>query len=302
MSYLQARCRNQEYLSKVTDFMIACRGEDPLGGMWDVGDLQWWWREDLYGDVNNQVFWVDDAGVTVGFALVSQEYRCVDYEILPSVTHSPVGQEIFGWGLNLLANMARQDMSGATYTILIREDHQAFRAMAEEAGFAPNGQAYVQTVLNSVANLSVARLPDGYEVRSIRARDIVDGRLPCLRIPPGMYRRVTETPLYRGALHLVVEAPDSRIAAECIGWIDQKNRIGLFEPVRTADEFQRRGVGKAMMATGLRRMMAAGVTLAKVSHYLSNPAAGHLYRSLGFTAAFQRLVYQYSGTSRAGRQ
>jgi hypothetical protein len=51
-----------------------------------------------------------------------------------------------------------------------------------------------------------------------------------VHISAAMYRRVQETTLYRADMHLVVVAPDGRIAAECICWVDPVNSIGVFEP------------------------------------------------------------------------
>jgi ribosomal protein S18 acetylase RimI-like enzyme len=51
--------------------------------------------------------------------------------------------------------------------------------------------------------------------------------------------------------------------------------------VGTHPDHQRRGLGKAVMAEGLRRAQRLGATLASVSSY--SPAAHALYASAGFT-------------------
>jgi hypothetical protein len=107
--------RDHHYLEKITDFMIACRREDPLGGMWDAGDLQWWWREDLYGDTENQMFFEDREGKTVGVIVTSKDHRCLDYEILPGLGQEKAAQVIFEWGLKRLRNLADNDSSGISY-------------------------------------------------------------------------------------------------------------------------------------------------------------------------------------------
>jgi len=65
------------------------------------------------------------------------------------------------------------------------------------------------------------------------------------------------------------------------------NRVGLFEPVATHPDFQGQGLGKAVMAEGLHRMQAAGMTRAIVGFDPNNKAALALYTALGFgTAAY----------------
>jgi mycothiol synthase len=95
------------------------------------------------------------------------------------------------------------------------------------------------------------------------------------------YRNIQRAPLYRRDLDLVAEAPDGELAAFCTVWFDDMTRTGAFEPVGTAPEHRRRGLGKAVMFEGLRRLKWLGATLATVGSY-SLPA-GALYESAGFT-------------------
>lgn len=95
------------------------------------------------------------------------------------------------------------------------------------------------------------------------------------------YRNIQRAPLYRRDLDLVAVAPDGELAAFCTIWFDDVTRTGCFEPVGTTPEHQRRGLGKAVMFEGLRRLKWLGATLATVGSY-SLPA-GALYESAGFT-------------------
>jgi len=189
--------------------------------------------------------------------------------------------------------MAEATPSPSPYTVFIRHDHQTFQQMAQRLGFQATGEALVQTILDLRAGLPAMPVLAGYQVRSLRQDDLAAGKPPVLHISAAMCRRIRNTPLYREDMHLVVVAPDARIAAECICWVDPVNSIGVFEPVRTQEGFQRRGLARAMMAEGLRRMAARGVRWAKVSHFQSNTGAASLYRAVGFREAFARLVYAY---------
>jgi len=95
------------------------------------------------------------------------------------------------------------------------------------------------------------------------------------------YRNVQRAPLYRRDLDLVAVAPDGELAAFCTLWFDDATRTAAFEPVGTHPAHQRRGLGKALMAEGLRRVRDLGATLCTVGSY--SVAAGALYASLGFT-------------------
>jgi ribosomal protein S18 acetylase RimI-like enzyme len=95
------------------------------------------------------------------------------------------------------------------------------------------------------------------------------------------YLNVQRAPLYRRDLDLVAVAPGGEFASFCTVWFDDVNRMGVFEPVGTAPAHQRRGLGKAVMCEGLRRLKHLGATLATVGSYSNE--AGALYASLGFT-------------------
>ena len=94
------------------------------------------------------------------------------------------------------------------------------------------------------------------------------------------YRNVQRAPLYRRDLDLVAVAPDGELAAFCTVWFDDVTRTAAFEPVGTHPAHQRRGLGRAVMAEGLRRAAHLGATLATVGSYTET--AGALYASVGF--------------------
>jgi mycothiol synthase len=87
-----------------------------------------------------------------------------------------------------------------------------------------------------------------------------------------------DTLLYRRDLDLVAIAPDGAIASFCTIWFDDVTRSAYFEPVATIPAHQRRGLGKAVMNEGLRRLQRMGATMALVGGY--SPEANGLYRSV----------------------
>jgi GNAT superfamily N-acetyltransferase len=98
------------------------------------------------------------------------------------------------------------------------------------------------------------------------------------------YSQFIGSAVYDGTRDLFVRAPDGRGVSACTIWLDPINAIGLFEPVGTHPDFQGRGLGKAVMAEGMRRMQAAGMQQAIVGFDPNNAAAVALYTALGFRA------------------
>jgi ribosomal protein S18 acetylase RimI-like enzyme len=90
------------------------------------------------------------------------------------------------------------------------------------------------------------------------------------------------SPVYDPEMDIVAGSIHGEIGAFCIVWIDPINQVGMFEPVGTHPEFQRKGLGRAVMQEGLRRLQERGMQSAIVSAYEDNPAAIKLYESVGF--------------------
>jgi mycothiol synthase len=92
------------------------------------------------------------------------------------------------------------------------------------------------------------------------------------------YRNIQTAPLYRRDLDLVAVAPDGAIAAFCTIWFDDVTRSACFEPVATVPAHQRRGLARALLTEGLRRLQRIGATTAFVSGY--SLRANALYESV----------------------
>jgi ribosomal protein S18 acetylase RimI-like enzyme len=91
-----------------------------------------------------------------------------------------------------------------------------------------------------------------------------------------------QSPTYRPELDLVVIGPGEAFATCTIIWFDEQNRIGVFEPVGCHPQYRRRGLTKAMMFEGMRRLQALGAERAFVASAHDNAASNHLYESCGF--------------------
>ena len=89
---------------------------------------------------------------------------------------------------------------------------------------------------------------------------------------------------YRADLDCIAVAPDGRVAAFCLAWLDDENRVGELEPVGTHADFRRLGLASAVCAFALRRLAEEGAARAVVYARgdAAYPAPKALYESLGF--------------------
>lgn len=78
------------------------------------------------------------------------------------------------------------------------------------------------------------------------------------------HRAVIDSPGYRSELDLVAVGPDGDLAAYALGWLDERSRSLLFEPVGTAPAHAGRGLARALCAQILRRADRLGADEAVV--------------------------------------
>jgi mycothiol synthase len=145
-------------------------------------------------------------------------------------------------------------------------------------------------------------LPAGFTVQGVSNLD--DGRLRAWvthgshspdadwEHDAAKYTQFIGSAVYDGERDLFVRSPGGQGASACTIWFDPVNAVGLFEPVGTHPDFQGKGLGKAVMAEGLRRMKAAGMQRAVVGFDPNNVAALALYTSMGFRASAYFVWYR----------
>lgn len=90
------------------------------------------------------------------------------------------------------------------------------------------------------------------------------------------------SPGYDPQRELVAVAPDGSLAGFTVTWHDPISRTGLFEPVGTHRDHRRRGVARALVTEGMRRMKEAGLGHAYVVNAVANEPSAALYTACGF--------------------
>ncbi len=92
------------------------------------------------------------------------------------------------------------------------------------------------------------------------------------------YRNIQSAPLYRRDLDIVAAAPDGSIAAFCTIYYDDYTRSAVTVLVGVAAEHWRRGLGKAVVIEGMRRLKHLGCT--RIFSASNEEPADALYNSV----------------------
>jgi GNAT superfamily N-acetyltransferase len=246
--------RGREYLRLVTRLLQQMRLTAPSGGIWEAADVQWWSRTERSTDAAGQVFWL--AGGEPVAAVVRTEFgpgiQC-DVFIGPGAD----GDEVCAEALRRAAEMTE---------FPVRDDDARLIAALTAAGYGPDrSQGIVTTWLAAAQRPPVPPLTAGF--RLLSRAEAGDRPHPLtVRNGPAVADRLRDCSLYRPDLDLMVQAPDGQVAGYGLFWPDPVTGVGLVEPMRTEDAFQRRGIASHLLATGLARLAQQGCQRLKVSN------------------------------------
>jgi mycothiol synthase len=287
--------QDEDYLS-IREFlsdMLLRNGREQLS--WEVARFDYWrWHGILNmkdGTLEDDVFiWEDDSENIV--AVLNREAPgSVFLQIHPEQQSDDLRTEMLTVAEKHLT--ARCGDSRRALHIWIGRDDVLYQEIAASRGYVLSNRipAEDQRRRYLTEAISPVKTADGYVIRSLgdeiehEARCRVSWRAfhpndPEDEFEGGWYHNVQKAPLYRRDLDLVAVAPSGEFAAFCTIWFEESTGTGLFEPVGTALEHQRRGLGKSILTEGLLRLKQLGADLAYVGSY-SKPAHA-LYQSVGF--------------------
>jgi mycothiol synthase len=262
------------------------------GGYFHVGDLLWqrYMYEDAVVDPAERIrVWDGADGNVAGFA----------WYYPPAEAALNVHPRLRGEGAIEAAMLAWADerrralaagKSVGPLTASVFDGDAATAAVLAARGFARSGSVPMVCFARDLAEpIPAPALPDGFVVRPLHGDDEYEERVAIhrevwhpSRVTVPAYRRLRTVPGYDPDLDLVAVAPDGTFAAYAIVWPDPVNRTGEFEPVGTRAAFRRRGLARAILLEGLRRLRERGAELAVDYTNEDREPARCLYESVGF--------------------
>lgn len=284
MTIREVKAAGHEALMLASALLQRARLADPLAGLWEAADVQWWWRKPRRSDEAEKLFWINDEGPVAGVLLTS--FSDDDWQCDPLLVPGTAGIEPGDLWHRALAHAVSHAPSG--FQVPIGDDDETLREPARQSGLTAGEQD--STAWMAAANRpALTALPPGFVLtdRSQRA-----GAPHPMQARNGeeVAARLAQGSLYDPALDLAIQAADGQMAAYSLYWFDPVTKVGLVEPVRVEGDFQRRGLARAMLAVGIERLASKGAERIKVSY--ASEAAGALYLSLGFVKTSTATWYQ----------
>jgi predicted N-acetyltransferase YhbS len=268
-------------LNAATTVLQRARRADPLGGMWEAADVQWWWRRPRATDELALPAWFDEVGPVAAAGLTAWgDTWQADVFAVPAIV-----DEEDVWVATLEAAGAYR---GVALELLVSAEDAPLVSLALESGFAMTDELSGTAWMDPDRRPPVARV-DGFAIVDRMTR--ADRPHPMIARNGALVEaRLRQCSLYDPALDLAVEDVDGRVAGYALFWFDHTTRVGLLEPMRVEDEYQRRGLARMLLTNGLDRLARKGARRLKVG--FETDAARDLYLGAGFvqTSVDRRLV------------
>ena len=224
--------------------------------------------------------------------------RCAGFalQVHPRYRGGTLEEEMLAWAEGRARELAREEghYIGAIDAWDVFEGDTERIVLLERRGFVrrPDG-VYCLAACSLDATIPAPEPPAGFVVRGLAdEKDAAERVAHRPDVTAERYRAFMHAPGYDRDLDLVVEAPDGCFGAYCICWMDPANGVGELEPVGTRPGFRRRGLARAVVLEGLRRMKARGAHTALVCFEADNASARRLYESVGFSV--RSTIYTYT--------
>ena len=257
-------------------------------------------------DPDNIGLWVNAEGQLLAWAVMQTPFWTIDYARHPDAD-TDLHRQLLAWA-DRRARQVLDTPSGRPCWFVTAFASQADRIRdLEKAGFVSQANAgedsWSKVLMQRSAQIPVAEytLPPGFVIRPLAGENKVDAYVQLHRAVFGSKNMTAEwrtrtlhRPEYLSDLDLVAVAPDGRLAAFCVGWLndDSEKPSGQIEPLGVHKDFRQLGLGRTILSEGLRRLYLCGANKVYVETDRYRNAALGLYEAVGFRAIRDVLVYR----------
>lgn len=253
--------------------------------------------------------WTGPDGKLVSFAILYREIASASliYEIAPGCKGAGIQDQLMAWAEASIRSASPGYSGDFLLETSIRSDNLERIVMLEGCGFKPleGGSLHLERVLENP--IPEPLLPAGFLIRPIKGEAEAAAWVRLHRAALGTESMTIEyklamlrTPYYDPAIDLVAVTAEDVLAAYCVCFIDVEEngltgrRVGYTDPIATHPDFQRRGLSKALILTGLSLLKERGMETARLGTDSENIAMIHTAESVGFKIKERVLRYSKS--------
>jgi GNAT superfamily N-acetyltransferase len=242
----------------------------------------------------NTRLWFDD-GQSIAWAYVD-EYNNLNWELDDQYAEL-IGTKIVEWGEFCVRRKLAKGET-ATLDANCREDYSERISFLDRHGFEPTQGFNVSMTRPLTDPIPEPQLSQGFVIRPIAGIHEAESVAAMHRAAFGTEYMTTENRLvimgtsgYDPSLDLLAIAPTGEIAAYCSCSVNDQARIGMTDPVATHPKYQRLGLSRALLLTGMRLLKERGMESAHLGTSGDNLAMQRTAESVGFTIEYNTIWF-----------
>jgi ribosomal protein S18 acetylase RimI-like enzyme len=248
-------------------------------------------------DPANVGVWENDQGNMVGWSVLQTPFWELDFSCGTEVEDILL-PEILAWASKRAKEIVNTDYGHPLWFVNVFDDQIQRIRMLEEDGFASQADVGEDSLSKTFflhdfkAPLKAYPAPKDFTVQTLSGQREVEAYVEMHRevfesknMTSEWRSRTLRAPGYNSELDIVVEAPDGKLAAFCIGW-QMKNldgiKVGQIEPLGCRAAYRHLALGRVALAEVLHRMKSIGIQKVFVETDSYRNTAYRLYESMGF--------------------
>lgn len=291
-----------EDLQSMIELLIAVRPAERIADCPSIMDLQE--ALSIPATQAKTRLWVDATGQLVGFAFVDA-YNNLRFEATPQASSGDVESVMIAWGAECIQRAMQESAESITLDASCREDDTKRIAVLERHGFVMQETRSLHMVRPLNEPIPAPRVPAGFSIRHVDGEHEVEALVALHRAASGTENLTVEerlawmrVPEYDPELDLLALGPDGIFAAYCMCSISQEENArtgrneGYTDPVATHPGFQRHGLARALLLTGLRLLKQRGMETAVLGTSSENVAMQQAARAVGFRVQSTALWFE----------
>lgn len=269
-----------------------------------AADLPWRLASPSALNPEHTQLWESSDGTVLAWAVLQFPWHCLDYETRPNDYSVELEASILDWGVTRVNAEALRRGNPLPFYVSARHDDATRIAAIQQAGFAFDGWSYVHMVRSLGTSIPDTQVPKGFHIRPLAAEGEIENYVAAHQAAfdstnmTAAWRQATlRDPHYVPDLDLVAVGPDDALVAFCVCWITPPlaypngARVAQIEPLGVVPEYQRMGLGHALLMEVFRRARNMGAQRIEVDAESYNEASQGTYTSVGFQPVFEARFY-----------
>lgn len=255
----------------------------------------------------NVGLWRDEGGDLLGWAAMQTPFWTIDYACHPEAERT-LHPKILAWADERARAIVDGPSGRPIWFINVFTTQRDRMRELEEAGYASQADvgenSWTKVLMRCDGSMPVAEydLPSAFVIRPLAGESEVQAYVDLHRavfesnsMTSEWRLRTLQRPEYIPELDLVAVAPDGRLAAFCVCWLNSTSTAGVrgrVEPLGVHADFRKLGMGRGILSNGLRRLQDLGAESMYVETDNYRDEAFLLYEAVGFRTAQDVLVYR----------